>query len=333
VSEDQDGSGPWLWSLDLETKTTRRVTLGVERYTSLAAGAGGHRLVATVSHPTANLWSVPILDHAAEEKDLKSYPVPSVRALAPRFGADSLYYLSSSGGNDGLWRFEGGQASEIWKGSEGVLRQPPAVSPDGSQIAISLRRKEKQTLLLIRSDGSTSGSVSAAIDVQGTPSWSPDGKWLVTGGNDGQQDGLFKIPIDGGAPVRLTTGAHRNPVWSPDGTLIVYEGTNVSGSAPLQALRLDGAPIDLPPILVSPNGERLRFLPNSKSLIYMQGTFTSQDFWLLDTATKQTRQLTRFSNAATMRTFDVTSDGKQIVFDRLRENSDIVVIDLPRQTP
>ena len=29
-----------------------------------------------------------------------------------------------------------------------------------------------------------------------------------------------------------------------------------------------------------------------------------------------------------MRTFDVTPDGKQIVFDRLRDNSDIVLIDL-----
>jgi hypothetical protein len=31
-----------------------------------------------------------------------------------------------------------------------------------------------------------------------------------------------------------------------------------------------------------------------------------------------------------MRTFDITPDSKQIVFDRLRENSDIVLIDLPR---
>jgi hypothetical protein len=30
-----------------------------------------------------------------------------------------------------------------------------------------------------------------------------------------------------------------------------------------------------------------------------------------------------------MRTFDITPDGRQIVFDRLRENSDIVLIDLP----
>jgi hypothetical protein len=31
-----------------------------------------------------------------------------------------------------------------------------------------------------------------------------------------------------------------------------------------------------------------------------------------------------------MRTFDITPDGKHIVFDRLRDNFDIVVIDLPR---
>jgi hypothetical protein len=33
-----------------------------------------------------------------------------------------------------------------------------------------------------------------------------------------------------------------------------------------------------------------------------------------------------------MQTFDITPDGKHIVFDRLRDNSDIVLIDLPRRT-
>ena len=47
-------------------------------------------------------------------------------------------------------------------------------------------------------------------------------------------------------------------------------------------------------------------------------------------ATQKSRQLTKFTNTATMRTFDVTPDGKQIVFDRLRENSDVVLIDLPK---
>jgi Tol biopolymer transport system component len=60
-----------------------------------------------------------------------------------------------------------------------------------------------------------------------------------------------------------------------------------------------------------------------------QGGFRGQDFWMLNLATRQTRQLTRLANLASMRTFDITPDGKQIVFDRLRNNSDIVLIDLP----
>jgi len=62
----------------------------------------------------------------------------------------------------------------------------------------------------------------------------------------------------------------------------------------------------------------------------MQGSAPWQDFWLLDLATKKTRQLTRLSSTAVMRTFDITPNDKQIVFDRQRETSDIVLIDLPR---
>jgi hypothetical protein len=56
-----------------------------------------------------------------------------------------------------------------------------------------------------------------------------------------------------------------------------------------------------------------------------------QDFRLLDLTTNRTKLLTRLTRHATMRTFDVTSDGKHIVFDRLEDNSDIVLIDLPKQ--
>jgi hypothetical protein len=51
----------------------------------------------------------------------------------------------------------------------------------------------------------------------------------------------------------------------------------------------------------------------------------------LDLKTMTTRPLARLNNAATIRTFDVTPDGKQVVFDRLRDNSDLVLIDLPKQ--
>ena len=59
-------------------------------------------------------------------------------------------------------------------------------------------------------------------------------------------------------------------------------------------------------------------------------TLQSVDFWLLDLATKTTRPLTRLSNKGAVGTFDVTPDGKHIVFDRSHENSDICLIELPK---
>ncbi len=327
VARDQDGSGPWLWALDVERKVTRRASFGLEQYTSVAASADGRRLVATVANPGASLWSVPILDSLAEERDVKRFPLPTVRALAPRFGGPAIFYLSSHGAGDGLWRYQDGQALEIWKGADGALLGPPAVSSE-RRVAFVLRKNGKLRLHALTADGADLQPLADTIDARGAASWSPDAKWIVTGGADAQGPGLFKIPVEGGAPTRLVAGPALNPVWSPDGSLIVYAGTNVSLDAPLLAVRPDGTRVELPAITVRREGERARFLPTGKGLVYMQGILSTQNFWLLDLATKKTRPLTRLSNPAAMLTFDITPDGKQIVFDRRRENSDIVLIDI-----
>jgi hypothetical protein len=41
-------------------------------------------------------------------------------------------------------------------------------------------------------------------------------------------------------------------------------------------------------------------------------------------------RLARLSDHGQVRAFDITPDGKAIVFDRLRDNSDIFLIDLPK---
>jgi hypothetical protein len=63
-------------------------------------------------------------------------------------------------------------------------------------------------------------------------------------------------------------------------------------------------------------------------LVYLPSIET-KDFWLLDLATNQSRQLTHLSDRGFLTTFDITLDGKYLVFDRTRQNSDIVQIHLP----
>jgi Tol biopolymer transport system component len=335
VARSEDWSGPWLWALDIESKVTRRVTTGLEQYTSVSASRDGRRVVATVAKPTASLWRVSLNDRHAEDVDAQPYPMPTERALAPRHRGASLFYLSLStrGLGDGLWRVHDGQAFEVTKGADNVLSEPPVVSPDGTRVAIVVSQAGKRRLAIMSADGTNSRTLAPSIEIHGVvgqsaADWSRDGSWIVAAGNDGTSPGLFKIPVDGGAPTQLVKGWAYNPVFSPNGDAIIYaQGFGgAGGKSVLRRIGPDGTSLPMLEVGVRVGGAH-RFLPDGHALVYLRSV-ESKDFWLLDFAANTTRQLTHFSDRGFLNTFDITPDGKYLVFDRTRQRSDIVLIDL-----
>ena len=336
VARADDWSGPWLWALDIESRATRRVTVGLEQYVSVSASRNGRRVVATVANPTASLWRVPLRDARVEDGDAEQYPAPAARALAPRFSGTSLFYLSLStlGTGDGLWRVQNGQTFEVRKGADSVLTEPAAVSRDGSRVAVVVRQEGKRRLAVMSADGTNARTLAASIEIQGVvgqsaADWSPDGTRIVAGGRNAQGPGLFMIPVDGGTPERLVETHAFNPVWSPKDDLIVYASGfgGAGGVSRLRGVRPDGTPVPLPEVTVR-NGGAHRFLPSGSGLVYLTHIET-KDFWLLDLVTGATRQLTHLSDRGYLNTFDITPDGQYLVFDRSRQNSDVVLIDVP----
>jgi Tol biopolymer transport system component len=173
-------------------------------------------------------------------------------------------------------------------------------------------------------------SLVKALDIRGAPSWSPDGQWLVVAAYEGRGSRLYKVPLDGSAPVALVSGPPYNPFWSPSGSLILYRERLQGPNTQVKAITPDGKPSSLPEIFVNSKSEGYRFLPDGKSIIFLQGEPPAQDFWLLNLTTGARQQLTRLNSIYWMKDFDVSRDGKQILFDRVKENSDVVLIDLKR---
>jgi hypothetical protein len=343
-----DGSGPWLDQMDVRRRVTRRISFGVERYLSITAGqpAAGEkpRLAATVANPSGNLWNIPITGSAIDETAVKRFPVSIARAIGPRFGPDFLLYLSSASGSDNLWKWKNGVATEIWKPAVGAITEPAAVSPDGRLITFAVSHGGGNSLHVISSDGSQVRALAPSLLVHGTASWSPDGKWIVIAGDAGQGVRLWKIGVPKGDLTLLTDRPAYNPVWSPDGAIIVYEAElGVAGtSRVLKAITAQGEAFSLPgpSIFVRLGSDHCRFVPRTSSMVLamppgdpgnpQRGDLRGQEFWLLDLKSRTLTQVSRLHSVFAMKGFDVSLDGKQILFDRIRENSDIVLIDLPK---
>jgi len=100
------------------------------------------------------------------------------------------------------------------------------------------------------------------------------------------------------------------------------------GRNALRAVRPDGTPVQIPEVFVRLGGAH-RFLRNGMGLVYLPN-IESKDFWLVDLATNTLRQITHLSDRGFLNTFDITPDGKYLVFDRSRQNSDVFLIDLPK---
>jgi serine/threonine protein kinase/Tol biopolymer transport system component len=329
IARSEDGTGPWLYGMDVEKRVPHRISFGVERYTSITVSGDRKRLVATVANPDASLWRVAISDRALDDAAAQRVVLPAARALSPRLGPGYMLYLSSKGGNDGVWKVTDGTAVELWNASLGRV-EGAAVSPDGRRIAFTAQKGGKKRLYLMNSDGTGISELATSLNIRGAPAWPPVGDWVTVAADQSQSVGLFNVALDGAPPKLLVVGPAASPVWSPDGRILVYSGVEVGTTFPLKAVTADGKPYQIPELVLSRGSNRFLFLPGRNILIVLKGEFWHKNFWSVDLANGQQRQLTNFTREFLLSDFDVTPEGKEIIFSRFKENSNVILIDLPK---
>ena len=318
-------SQPAIYAVDVERRTSSRVSVGVERYSSLSASADGQRLVATLARRKGTLWRIPVSDRRLDESEATSIAVPATSATAPRLGEGYLLYVASRGGREGIWKIEAGSSTEIW-GAPGQVVGAPAIAPGGRQIAFVTQQAERARLHVMDADGTNARVLAESLDVRGTPAWASDGSFITVAAMQSDAPRLFKISLDGSsAPLLSDYGI--DPVWSPDGRFVAYSGADVGTTFPVKAATPDGKPYPLPSLMLPRGARRLALLPEPRALIVLRGEIERKNFWLIELDTGIERQLTNFGRDFIVHDFDVSRDGREIVFDRMQGSSDIVLID------
>ena len=112
---------------------------------------------------------------------------------------------------------------------------------------------------------------------------SPDGAWIVYDSDLAGNQDVYKQRVDGGEPVRLTSGPASafQPRWSPDGTEIAFARYGTETHSVLMVMpATGGTPVELPDLPEALNGNPV-WSPNGLELGFVSLQSGRYETWLV----------------------------------------------------
>jgi Tol biopolymer transport system component len=330
LASDPDGSGPWLYNMDVEHRISHRLTSGLDTYTSLAASADGRRLVVTLASPKRTLWRLRIADSPPEMPTAAQIQLTTGTGFSPRLGPNYLLYVSATGTGESIWKLANGTGTELWSGQGAQIFGGPAISLDGRHIAFSVRQHGRKLLYVMQADGTNARIVTDSLDLQGAPAWAPDGQSITSAADDHGVPRLFRVPVDGRSPALFVQEYSVDPVWAPDGRFVIYSGPDIGTTFSVKAVTTEAVARPLPALTLTRGARHLTFLRGGRALVFLRGEIQHKDLWLIDMETGTEQQLTHLAPDFHVRDFDISPDGREVVLERVQERSDVALLDLPQ---
>jgi serine/threonine-protein kinase len=150
----------------------------------------------------------------------------------------------------------------------------PAISPDGTALAVSVR--DGSTQIWIRRADGTRQKLTQEGTVNWRPSWSSDGRSIAFISNkrgDGSQDAfdVYRMPVDGSAPPELLV-RHLFGLWeaelSRDGEWLVVRSDEAVAFSNIRGRRLNGDTALVPLVVDQATSMQAALSPDGRWLAY-----------------------------------------------------------------
>ena len=205
---------PVIWVQNLITGERRVVANYKGSNSAPAWSPDGTRLAIALSRDgLTQIYTV-----GADGTGLKKLTSSSSIDTEPQFSADgqSIYFLSDRSGGPQIYRMSvnGGEPKRVtFNGSYNIT---PRISPDGNTLAYISRREGKFQLYALDLASGQEQRLSDTTKDE-SPSFSPNGRYIMYATESGRRAALAVVSIDGKVKQRLTVqaGDIREPTWGP----------------------------------------------------------------------------------------------------------------------
>lgn len=314
------GGSNKIWQISYPSGKGQKITNDLNSYQTISLTADSNSLATVQTETLGNLWIASMNELA------NSSQITSGRHLAnfPSWAHDGkAVYALNSGGNFDLYLIDPREGTPKQLTANSGNNNWPVVSPDGRYVVFSSDRSGPLCLWRIDIDGSNPKQLTNQSSL--IPSFAPDSRTIVYVAATNKTT-LSTVSIDGGEPRQLTKNATLWPVFSPDGTRIacLYSEEPNSPSR-ISIIPANGGPSikAFPP----PSGLTLplRWTPDGKAILYGITRRGVTNLWMQPVEGGAAKQLTNFTSDR-IHSFEVSRDGRQLVFSRGTRSSDVVLL-------
>ena len=234
----------WIWVMDLESRTARRLTTGRDMDSRPAWHPSGNR-IAFVRDNDHDTRIVVVGTDSGDE--LRTIDTPGID-LDPVYSADgrTLYYTSGQAGTLDIW------AMDLATGEEEAVTNEPGIEmkaqplPGDDAFVVLAKRGGDRVELRSRSGGEPRVLMSGSIVSMARPALSPDGTGLAL--NWPTQEGwdlrVHSVDQPGPSVLLASGGLPLTPAWSADGEWVYFSEANKSEVMILKRVRKAGGPVE-----------------------------------------------------------------------------------------
>ena len=258
---------------------------------------------------------------AAESRAITSN-VNNIHGLSSTPEGKIVYSLVADNSED-IWEMnaDGSDARQLT--ANAGRNTEPTVSADGRYIVFTSTRSGREQIWRIDRDGGHPAQLTNGNFDADFPHCSPAGNWVVFAAKEPWA--VWKVPLEGGAAVKLGDSSEVGPAISPDGRQVAYEYLDKTAKRiKLCVQSLEGGAITT--IVDSDRGfSDIRWTLDGKAIAYVSNSEGRKNIWAQPLAGGPPKKLTDFKTEWLM-WFDWSRDGKQLICVRGRLTSDLFLI-------
>jgi serine/threonine protein kinase len=325
AAQDKTAVPAQIWTLSYPGGVVRRISNDISDYLSVALSADAHTIAAVQRNLTSDLWTAPASNpDAGRQITFGRSEGTNDFAITPD---NHIVYTANHAGNWDLFisDFDGANSRQL--SFDNRFHTSPSACDDGSTVIFGSNSAQGDRVWKIDLRTGVS-SVLTNGPSESFPMCTA-GSWVFYLEQGNGSSFVFKLPLAGGPPIRLSDlSAFSPPFPSMDGHHVAFASPGKDGKVFLAVVSADNGALETQPTIpdtLDHTSNAVAWVPDNRSMALSDIRTGTPNIWSLPVlGNGPERQLTHFASGQVW-AFHYTRDGKSVAMARGSNQSDVVL--------